>query len=414
VFPEGPEAPWAPLLRTREDDTAFAAFSEEDGLHVLHRGGGHWTRLGTVPDSGGDQAFDVAGHDLALAPDGQVMVAWTSRHTGALRAARWTGAAWERMGEPILAEGEAGPSEPRLAVSRDGAVWLAWSTAGTERSAIHAARWDGSRWVGELVYTRDSNGTSDLRARAPTLAPLSGGRVLLAWYNQGREAASVDWRQWTGSRWEEGPPLLSPPRGSEHLIEQQPGFPVLALGRDETAFIAWSQADSTRIRAVYVQRLTDSGWRWALHGLHEDPGQSDTSEVRLATGADGTLFVAWTELDWNMGERAWAIAARPCAEGERPQPFPPSRPLESFWPRTVETAAEYVLGNLNAESKANIRATPREDLILFHHGWGTGLRNELGLWRGNDALLKSCGGEASDPDACSMQIIERVWERLQK
>jgi hypothetical protein len=43
-----------------------------------------------------------------------------------------------------------------------------------------------------------------------------------------------------------------------------------------------------------------------------------------------------------------------------------------------------------------------------------GIRNSLGLWRGNDKLLASCGfGAKADPEACSMVIIEAVWTLLQ-
>jgi hypothetical protein len=57
-----------------------------------------------------------------------------------------------------------------------------------------------------------------------------------------------------------------------------------------------------------------------------------------------------------------------------------------------------------------VRGTPRGDLIRFHHGWGTGIRNAFGLWGGNRALLDSCGG--GHPDDASMVIIEAVWKHL--
>ena len=62
--------------------------------------------------------------------------------------------------------------------------------------------------------------------------------------------------------------------------------------------------------------------------------------------------------------------------------------------------------------KKQVRETKREDLILFHHGWGTGIRNEFGLWRGNTNLMADC--HAKHPDDASMVIIKAVWERLQK
>lgn len=87
-------------------------------------------------------------------------------------------------------------------------------------------------------------------------------------------------------------------------------------------------------------------------------------------------------------------------------------PVVERWPRTVEQAVDMILERLPREDRERVKGTPREDLIMFHHGWGTGIRNEFGLWRGNDALLADCGG--GHPDDCSMVIIEAAWERLQR
>ena len=79
---------------------------------------------------------------------------------------------------------------------------------------------------------------------------------------------------------------------------------------------------------------------------------------------------------------------------------------------SANQAVDMILERLSREDRERVKGTPREDLGRFHHGWGTGIRNEFGLWRGNDALLADCGGGM--PDDCSMVIIEAVWERLQR
>jgi hypothetical protein len=61
----------------------------------------------------------------------------------------------------------------------------------------------------------------------------------------------------------------------------------------------------------------------------------------------------------------------------------------------------------------------KQELIRFHHGWGQAIRNGLGMWRGNTALVKSCserrqGDDFEFPDNASMALIEDVWEHLQK
>lgn len=87
------------------------------------------------------------------------------------------------------------------------------------------------------------------------------------------------------------------------------------------------------------------------------------------------------------------------------------------WPTTCEEAVAWIVRDLDTESKELVRNTSREDLIRFHHGWGTSIRNSFGLWQGNRALFDSCmegaQGEEFHPDTVSMIIIERVWEALQ-
>jgi len=83
------------------------------------------------------------------------------------------------------------------------------------------------------------------------------------------------------------------------------------------------------------------------------------------------------------------------------------------WPTTVQATVADILGSLSDEDKATLRKTKKDDLILFHHGWGTGIRNHYGLWRGNDKLIESACGKGCHPDDASMVIIEAVWSALQ-
>jgi len=63
---------------------------------------------------------------------------------------------------------------------------------------------------------------------------------------------------------------------------------------------------------------------------------------------------------------------------------------------------------MHDKDKEIIKNAPKEDLIRFHHAWGTGMRNEFGLWGGNKELLASCGSTDMHPDDASMVIIEAV------
>lgn len=82
------------------------------------------------------------------------------------------------------------------------------------------------------------------------------------------------------------------------------------------------------------------------------------------------------------------------------------------WSTTVQATVADILTSLLPEDKAALLDTKKDDLIRFHHGWGTGIRNHYGLWRGNDELIESACGKGCHPDDASMVIIEAVWSAL--
>jgi hypothetical protein len=92
-----------------------------------------------------------------------------------------------------------------------------------------------------------------------------------------------------------------------------------------------------------------------------------------------------------------------------------AKPLEANeWPTTVAATVTDIVSALSEADKVTVRETKRSDLIKFHHGWGTGIRNHYGLWRGNKKLVESACGKPCHPDDASMIIIEKVWEALQE
>jgi len=58
-------------------------------------------------------------------------------------------------------------------------------------------------------------------------------------------------------------------------------------------------------------------------------------------------------------------------------------------PRTVKEAVAQILDKMSEKDKEIVRATKEYELIKFHFGWGTGIRNSFHLWGDNEALLKT-------------------------
>ncbi len=81
-------------------------------------------------------------------------------------------------------------------------------------------------------------------------------------------------------------------------------------------------------------------------------------------------------------------------------------------PKTVEEAVAIILSEMTGRDKLLVRNSKKADLIKFHLSWGSEIRNRIGVWQSNDALIKDA--KVSHPDSVSTAIMEGVWEELQK
>jgi Domain of unknown function (DUF6794) len=97
------------------------------------------------------------------------------------------------------------------------------------------------------------------------------------------------------------------------------------------------------------------------------------------------------------------IASQDAAE--RPQQEHPQR-----MPATVNDAVIALLAMLTEDTKAEICARDRDQLIELHFGFGTWIRNHFDLWQGDSALAQDAG--CSHPDDVAGAIIEALWNRL--
>lgn len=80
-------------------------------------------------------------------------------------------------------------------------------------------------------------------------------------------------------------------------------------------------------------------------------------------------------------------------------------------PSTVAQAVALLLTQLKPEDKEEVRKMKKDDLIQLHFGLGMYIRNNFGLWQGNQDLLNDCGNVHED-DASGV-IIEALWRALQ-
>jgi hypothetical protein len=81
-------------------------------------------------------------------------------------------------------------------------------------------------------------------------------------------------------------------------------------------------------------------------------------------------------------------------------------------PKTVDEAVQVLKTKwLRPQDRDWILRNSKEEVrSRLYMGFGTGMRNQFGLWGGNQPLRDSCA--TNDPEGCSVVILDRLWESV--
>ena len=83
------------------------------------------------------------------------------------------------------------------------------------------------------------------------------------------------------------------------------------------------------------------------------------------------------------------------------------------FPKSKIEAVNQLLISLSAEELKELKwILDRNGAIRLHHTLGRDIRNNFGLWRGNQDLLNDCG--KTHPDDASHEILEALHKKLKE
>jgi len=85
---------------------------------------------------------------------------------------------------------------------------------------------------------------------------------------------------------------------------------------------------------------------------------------------------------------------------------------KDVYPKSIESAVELLMESLSKDQLDQIKQLEEDELWEVHMSLGQGIRNSMGLWSDNKALLKSCGSEDMHPDDASSAIVKFLWLHL--
>jgi hypothetical protein len=324
-----------------------------------------------------------------LSPSGFPIIAW-DEGVGAkrltIRVARWNGMSWDLF--PAIPEPNAiSPKSPTLALDPNGDPWVAWMQGRPEH--VRVSRWKKDSWSTLGNAQLDAFDGPDVIV-GPQLMVLGEDHALLGW-RQIREGVgeALRFAEWSRGKWSL---VDSPDAGLKTKI-----FEVRVLAG--MPLLAWNEWGSKRSLAVSLARFERHHWHRLLSMLHVQEGGSAGIDAMFAFSAT-RIGVAISES--GREDKLEIVELYPCPPGQRPATMPTGSG-EEHWPTTVSQAAAMWLAEMSQADRAEFATRNLSEFAPL----ATGVRNRFGLWRGNDALLRSCGnGRKVSAEECSEIILE--------
>jgi lysophospholipase L1-like esterase len=286
-----------PVLAGAPDGSLWLAWSGRDGvdeeIFASHWDGQAWSPPVRVSAEDRDRALYDRHPRLAIAPDGQVWLAWTTHQGGTddeIAWSRWTGSRWtpERL---LSADDALLDGEPSLAVDASGTPWVAWHGRVTVGDHSHrrilVSQWDAARnaWRAEQVASLSIE--LAVEEEDPTLALDAQGRLHLAWlaHVSGGSGVAVGHSTWLGSDWSEPELVRSGLKVEEGIVAAATGAAHLEL--------LWLDPTSSLPAPVGVAAAEGSGSLagWAQQATPDDNGvQGDSIPNRTLGFGDSITW----------------------------------------------------------------------------------------------------------------------------
>lgn len=182
---------------------------------------------------------------------------------------------------------------PRLAVTQDDVVWIAWSAKRNGKWEIYARTFSGSILGEEIQIT--TNTVYDFR---PVVLADASGKVWIAWERGSSDKTmQIVVKYFQNGLWSD-----------EFILEKRPGYayrPALLEAPNSTVWLAWDFT-SGHNSDIYLNRFKDGGWLSKPIRVSTHPAID--SKATLAWH-DKKLWISWSTN--RRGEDEWGIIRYP-------------------------------------------------------------------------------------------------------
>ncbi|HEY3444727.1 MAG TPA: hypothetical protein VGK67_00120 [Myxococcales bacterium] len=337
---------WDPVLAIGAGGNPIAAWRANAGggsrIFLARWDGKQWLGLGDgfktlAPGEG--SPLDAS---LRASREGVLHLAWRQQD-GGLAVSRWTGTAWETVGEPLDSGGEAQTFDPFLFFDDANRPWATWVGGGASEPRLRVARWSGKKW--ERLHDQPAPAGAGLSS--PRLESAGAAWLVLLWVEFADRSAPTESRlgvaRWAGDRFDSmvAPAATPGGKGPQRLS--------VAGGRDDSLTLAWTELDQSRVSKVFAWQLKGGEWSPALTGLHADPHPANAQDAVLAA-VPGGFLVLWDEPGGKLERLHVAhVSSCPARAASAEESKAAGAP---GWPKTIDEAAERLLSHDGRDGRA--------------------------------------------------------------
>lgn len=256
---------------------------------------GGWQQLGGMLDV--DPGNGAYAPDIATSAAGDVVVAWSELGPPyRVHVKRWTGTAWEQLGEALNVDPLQNAQVPRVTFDASGAPVVSWA-----EDRGYVKRWNGTAWeqLGDALLANDTWQTIVI-----AIAADHEGNLVAAWEEwDGDTQFDVFAARWDGETWTalgDGPIDVEP--------ERMAVAPSVTIDCDGRPVISWTETDAdtgaTTFEVGYVKRWNGTSWELVGDGPLLPKGDPFSGGGPLVAGTSGPLSVAFSDLQ-STSETEW-------------------------------------------------------------------------------------------------------------
>jgi hypothetical protein len=261
-------------------------------IYVKRWVGGEWQIIGGA-GLGVNSALSASNPSMALDSSGRPTVSWIEYdvepfdRTGNAYVKRWNGATWELLGNAPL-NGVPGntPSDTSVSLDASGNPVVAISETGADGTRLFVKRWTGTAWqtLGNSPLNVNMNNT----VGDASLALDANGRPTVAFVEHRSQIFRIYVKRWTGTAWQ----LLG--NGYVKINEKDINAfsPSLALDSSGSPVLAWHEKNGN-LFDVYAARWVGSAWEQLSDAPVNVSSPSEADSPAVALDLIGNPTVAW-------------------------------------------------------------------------------------------------------------------------